>query len=131
MLLRTVSIDDQEWPMFRVKNQKEWENLVLKGLSGEIWALEVAAETAIDLIKEPEELDSRVKDFLAHLIWLADNCESLVSWITKPSCKKLREEFLKLRSEIPPRRMSLPLSDHILLKRMFNSIPVLWAEEFQ
>ncbi len=114
--------------MFRVKSQREWEVLVLKGLKGELWALEVAAETALDAVKEPEGLKKEAKNFLSHLVWLADNCESLVSWITKPSCAKLKERFMKLG--VPPKRMSLPLSDLILLRRMFNSIPVLWAEEF-
>lgn len=114
--------------MFRVKDQEEWENLVLRGLRGEVWALEVAAETALDVIEEPERLGEKARSFLSHLFWLAENCESLVSWITKPSCEKLKERFLDLG--VPPSRMDLPISDLILLRRMFNSIPVLWAEEF-
>jgi hypothetical protein len=61
------------------------------------------------------------------LVWLAENCDAIVSWITKPSCERVKEEYRKFGAT--PKKMGLPISDRLLLKRMFNSIPVLWADE--
>jgi len=113
--------------MFNIRSQEDWEKLVKSGLKGELWALEVAAETAINVVKNPEKLGEEGRNFLSHLVWLAENCENMVSWITKPSCERVKEEFKKFKLE--PRKMELPVSNSLLLRRMFNSIPVLWAEE--
>ncbi|MGC8934229.1 MAG: hypothetical protein ACP5LN_03645 [Thermoproteota archaeon] len=113
--------------MFNVSSQEEWEKLVKSGLSGKLWALEVAAETAISVVSNPEALGKEGKDFLSHLVWLAESCDSIVSWITKPSCEKVKKEYRKFG--VTPKKMDLPISDRLLLKRMFNSIPVLWADE--
>lgn len=113
--------------MFRVRSQEEWEELVRRGLRGEAWALEVAAETALDAVTDIEGLSEEGRKFLSHLIWLAVNCESFVSWITEPSCEEVRARFLRLGLE--PRRMNLPLGDSLLLRRIFNSVPALWAED--
>jgi len=113
--------------MFKVRDQREWEELVRRGLRGELWALEVAAETSLSAISNPKLISREGYLFLSHLVWLAHHCEELVSWITRPSCKKLREGFSKLGVE--PRRTNLLLDDRILLRRMFNAVPVLWAED--
>jgi len=114
--------------MFGAKSQEEWEDLVKRGLRGEIWALEVAAETALSAVNDANKLSEEAAAFLSHLVWLAEECENLVSWITRPSCKDVKEAYLKLG--VRPERMDLPISDLILLKRIFNSVPALWAEEF-
>jgi hypothetical protein len=114
--------------MFRIKSQKEWEDLVRRGLKGEVWALEIAAETALSAVNDANKLSREAAAFLSHLMWLAEECERMVSWITRPSCKDVREAYLRLG--IRPERMDLPISDLILLRRMFNSVPALWAEEF-
>jgi hypothetical protein len=114
--------------MFRVKSQEEWEDLVKRGMRGEIWALEIAAETALSAVNDVNKLSREAAAFLSHLVWLAEECENLVSWITKPSCKDVREAYLKLG--VRPERTDLPISDLLLLRRMFNSVPALWAEEF-
>lgn len=113
--------------MFGVSSQEEWEEFVKRGLKGELWALEIAAETALDGVIDVEKLSEEGRAFLSHLIWLAINCEGMVSWITRPSCEGVREAYLRFGLE--PRRMELPLEDTLLLRRMFNSLPVLWAEE--
>ncbi len=114
--------------MFRIKSQEEWEDLVKRGLRGEIWALEVAAETALSAVNDVNKLSGEAAAFLSHLVWLAEECENLVSWITRPSCEDIKEAYLKLG--IRPERMNLPISDLILLRRIFNSVPALWSEEF-
>ncbi len=113
--------------MFRIRDQREWEDLVRRGLRGEVWALEVAAETSLSAISDPKLLGREGTIFLSHLVWLAYHCQDLVSWITRPSCEKVREEFSKLG--VKPRRWTLPIDDRILLRRMFNAVPVLWAED--
>ncbi len=47
--------------MFRVESQREWEDLVLRGLKEELWALEVAAEMSLDVIEEPEKLKMKLE----------------------------------------------------------------------
>jgi len=56
--------------MFRIKSQKEWEDLVRRGLKGEAWALEVAAETALSAVNDVNKLSREAAAFLSHLVWL-------------------------------------------------------------
>lgn len=112
--------------MFHITTQREWDEFVRKGLNGESWKLEVAAETVF-VVEDPERLSSEGRNFLSHLVWLSLHCEEIVSWLSSPSCARLREEFS--RFHVQAKRVKLPVDDRILLKRMFNAVPVLWAED--
>ncbi len=123
-----LRVNSRSIKLFIVRNQREWEALVKRGLGGEVWCLEVAAETVLDVVKDVRTLSEEGITFLKHLLWLAENCHKILSWISFPSCERILREFRKFEIDLKPERANLPIDDIALLKRMHNAIPVAWAE---